>query len=309
MSSEEIKSLVEIFGSFGIGAIVSGGIAFYLVKFFFPSYVSEKAKNLATKEDIGLITEKVEKVRTEYSTVLEEVKTLNQLKVGAVEREKQVKKEVLLIAVESIIKCHNRIANFSNLELTEQEIMDGFSDDTGRIAKVHIVGSEGTVKAVVDLMGEISSSILTLSLERMPLGQRRNQILLISGFRDKAQSNADRLVDLMKNYNLEGIVDKKAWSSLNASFDRESGQVEDYNNELNHLWSEQNREHLEFVERCMNQFFYLLELLPNVVLSIRNELDLDISRDEYMKVMENNVQKGQKVFERFISRLSTSQSD
>ncbi len=36
-------------------------------KVFFTSYVSEKGKNLATKEDIAEITDKVEKVRLQYA--------------------------------------------------------------------------------------------------------------------------------------------------------------------------------------------------------------------------------------------------
>ena len=46
-------------GNFGVG-VTLGVIVVYLVsKFFLPSYFSEKGKNLATKEDVASITDKV----------------------------------------------------------------------------------------------------------------------------------------------------------------------------------------------------------------------------------------------------------
>jgi hypothetical protein len=44
-------------------------------KHYLPSYFIEKAKNLATKEDIGDITENIESVKTQYSIQLERIKS------------------------------------------------------------------------------------------------------------------------------------------------------------------------------------------------------------------------------------------
>ena len=48
MNTEEIEKLVAIIGSFGVGAILGGGIIFYFIKSYIPAYLSEKGKNLAT---------------------------------------------------------------------------------------------------------------------------------------------------------------------------------------------------------------------------------------------------------------------
>jgi hypothetical protein len=50
-----------------------------IVKNFFPSYLAEKGKNLAQKEDIGKITDLVETVRTQHAKQIEEVRHQNQL--------------------------------------------------------------------------------------------------------------------------------------------------------------------------------------------------------------------------------------
>lgn len=51
----------------------------FLLKDFFPSYTKEKGKNLATKEDIEAITEKIESIKADYAKSLEAVKAKIQL--------------------------------------------------------------------------------------------------------------------------------------------------------------------------------------------------------------------------------------
>lgn len=51
----------------------------YFLRVFFPSYTKEKGKNLATKEDIREITEKIESVKVDYAKSLETLKSNLQL--------------------------------------------------------------------------------------------------------------------------------------------------------------------------------------------------------------------------------------
>lgn len=55
--------------------LVGLGASALLAKKYLPSYVQEKAKNLATKEDIGAITNMIESVKTEYAKELEGLKS------------------------------------------------------------------------------------------------------------------------------------------------------------------------------------------------------------------------------------------
>lgn len=58
-----------------LGAAVPVGIGMALVKNYLPSYMNEKGKNLATKQDIGAITKAVEDVKHEYAGKLEEMRS------------------------------------------------------------------------------------------------------------------------------------------------------------------------------------------------------------------------------------------
>jgi hypothetical protein len=85
--------IISILSGFGIGAAVASFIAWLLLKNYLPSYLSEKGKNLATKEDIALITREVEEVRHEYTTLVEELRARQQLRMAAVDRRLQAHQE------------------------------------------------------------------------------------------------------------------------------------------------------------------------------------------------------------------------
>ncbi|MFP9116427.1 hypothetical protein ACLI08_01435 [Flavobacterium sp. RNTU_13] len=73
--------------------ILIGFVLFFTIKNFLPTYFAEKGKNLATKEDIEHITEKVEKIKAEFVKNIEFIKAdltyLNQNKfsIKAAERD------------------------------------------------------------------------------------------------------------------------------------------------------------------------------------------------------------------------------
>ena len=66
MDLVEIEKLMSLFGSLGLGALIGAVVLNLFIKSFLPSYFYEKGKNLATKEDIASITDKVESVKTDY---------------------------------------------------------------------------------------------------------------------------------------------------------------------------------------------------------------------------------------------------
>ncbi len=178
-------------------------------------FLSQKGKNLATQEDIERITDKVESVKSGYAEVLEEVKRNNQIKIAAIEREKLLKKEVYMDAVEAITISLNSVASFSNLNLSEEIVTKEFSSEAGKIAKVQIVGTGETVKAVTVFMSAIGTAILNLMLERASLIQRKNTIEINEKLRGKSRAEVERYISIMKNLNLQGNADQDVWDTVN----------------------------------------------------------------------------------------------
>lgn len=77
-------------------------VATMIWKNYFAKYVSEKAKNLATKEDITDITRQIENVKSEYALILEKSKSEFQVK-SALHQAYQSKCLEALVAVNDLL--------------------------------------------------------------------------------------------------------------------------------------------------------------------------------------------------------------
>ncbi len=103
-----IEMLLALFGSFGLGGLIAALLVSYLFKSYLPSYFAEKGKNLATKEDIGLITNEIEKVKIDYARnlqeiihqnnlLVEQIRGNNQLRTAALEKRLQAHQEAFTL--------------------------------------------------------------------------------------------------------------------------------------------------------------------------------------------------------------------
>jgi len=93
MSPEEIAFIYKHASAYGVAALLVVGIAYFIGRNAVGSYLSEKGKNLATREDIEQITSLVENVRAPYNQLLEELRARHQLRLAAIERRLQAHQE------------------------------------------------------------------------------------------------------------------------------------------------------------------------------------------------------------------------
>ena len=114
MDYEQIKTIVE--EVINNATIVDWWIYFLIIAFsaiggFIGAYLKKKGGNLATKEDIEIITEKIEKIRSQYSEQLETVKASlqlsNQLKLAALDKRLQKHQEAYTLWVDLVWNLRN----------------------------------------------------------------------------------------------------------------------------------------------------------------------------------------------------------
>ena len=305
MSIAEIKELISLLGSLWIGAVLGGGIIYFFIKSYIPAYLTEKAKNLATKEDISGITDQVEAVKIGYAKILEEVRSDNQLKLANIEREKSIKKEVYLKATEAVTRTQNMISSFSNLNIPNEEISKNMVDDSGIMAKVQIVGTKETVRATTIFMAAVRTKTLDLMLERSTLLERKATIEEVERLKAKAQQEIDRYVELMKSLNLQGNQDRGTWGAIERQVDFEQKQIDKRTSTIAELWELQGTEHVAFTKKCMDSFFEVSALLPPIILAVRNELEMEISPEDYLDIFNDNLDRGRAVFDELFAKVSS----
>jgi hypothetical protein len=111
MTPEELVALKSIFVGFSAGALVAAGVGYLLVKHFLSSYLTEKGRNFATREDIEEITRKVEGVRTQYVSLVEELKARHQLRLAAVDRRLQAHQDAFTLWRKLLAVTHTEEAS------------------------------------------------------------------------------------------------------------------------------------------------------------------------------------------------------
>lgn len=98
MSPEEICGFVRLLAAgFGFGAVVAAIVTALLLRHYLPAYLNEKGKNLATREDIASITREIERVRSEYGAMLEELKARHQLRLAAIDHRLRAHQEAFTL--------------------------------------------------------------------------------------------------------------------------------------------------------------------------------------------------------------------
>lgn len=112
-------TFLDLFVLSGVGGLVAGLVGHFLFRYFLSGYLSEKGKNLATKEDIAAITKEIERVRTQYAVLLEERKATHQLRMAGIDRRMQAHQEAFTLWREILRSVHSE-----NIDVTTLKCQD-----------------------------------------------------------------------------------------------------------------------------------------------------------------------------------------
>ena len=95
----DIYSVLYLFIAFVIGLVVRS---------LLPAYFSEKGKNLATREDIGAITNEMENARSTYTKSMEELSHQNKVLLEQIQQENRVGiEQIKPLTAEEILRREN----------------------------------------------------------------------------------------------------------------------------------------------------------------------------------------------------------
>jgi len=115
MNIEIANFIWSLVGSLGLGA----ALAVFISWFFLPGYLSEKGKNLATKEDIAKITEEIEKVKIRYTMSVEQYKANHQLRLAALDKRLHAHQEAFVFWRKLVAHAYHENIGMVVLEVQE----------------------------------------------------------------------------------------------------------------------------------------------------------------------------------------------
>lgn len=221
------------------------------------------------------------------------------------EREMALRKDIYLAAAEATSAGLIAVSRFANLDVPDEQLTEGYLAKAPSIIKVYIVAREETVRAVVNFSGELNAAFLRLFAKRLPLVLQKQQIAFLRGQIDTFTKEQLRMVELMKQYNMDGINDPQRWGTFQHIYDFERGRNEQTTQEADTLNASLIPRQLSFLEEVCDETITLGRLLTPALLSIRKELELPLDETEFQRILEEATAKQVESLKEFMRDLQS----
>jgi hypothetical protein len=144
------------------------------------------------------------------------------------ERKMDLKRQVYLEAAEAIMSMYSILNRLPDLTIIDSDLSEQFFNSSVSISKVNVIESDLTVKAISAVSLAISRKYLELTAKRLPLVQRQNEINIQNTLLAQSAAERDRMIELMKDFNLKGLVDQRLWKVINTNFEFEKKRCDEY---------------------------------------------------------------------------------
>ena len=224
--------------------------------------------------------------------------------VKANEREMTLKKEVYLSAAEAISLGINSIGSFANFGILDDAITKAYSDKSSSIARVHIIAGSETVNALSDFMNELASVFLTLFAERAKLSKEKTAIDILKKSIDDCSKQRDGTLEMMKQFNLEGLTNQQKWDALQRNYAFEANNVQTAVNQMTESSKTFFIKQLNFMKLCIEHTQKMNGLILPLLASVRRELDLPLDEEAYKLAIEDGIAKQRVAIEKFVNEFS-----
>jgi len=219
------------------------------------------------------------------------------------EREMELRKEVFLAAAEAIASGMNAISRFANLDLPNEQITGDYVEKSPAIAKVHVIGKAETIQAMVSFTGALSALFLQLFAKRFELMGERSSIALVDSQVEDFGKERDRVLELIKQHNIEGIVDERRWNVLQGSFEFEQRRINESLARRAELVGTLQPKHLEFMRECIHHTAALTKLITPVLSAVRAELELPFDDRAYHQLIVDSTARQQHGINEFLTKF------
>lgn len=219
------------------------------------------------------------------------------------ERGMALRKEVFLAAAEAIAAGMNAIGRFANFDLPNDQVTADYVAKAPAIAKVHVIARAETVKAMVGFTGELGALFMKLFARRFELMGEKSAITLIDNQVAEFGKERDRVLEMIKQHNIEGTVNERRWNVLQGDFEFEQKRVSEALARRAELVGALQPKHLAFMRECVDHTASLGKLLVPVLSAVRAELELEFDDQTYSMLLDDSVAKQQHAIDEFIKKF------
>lgn len=219
------------------------------------------------------------------------------------ERELSLRKEVYMDAVDAISTGINTVGKFTNLDIPDDKLTSSFSDKSSAISKVYIISQTDTVKAIDSIIWQLNEIYMRLMAKRFPLMALKQQIGIIQKQIAGFETERDRILELIKQFNISGEADQRKWSMLDQNYTFEATRIDEKIKEQSKCIMQLTSDQIVFMRDCIDEINKLNRLLIPAIKAVRHELEMPFDEISYAMIIEENIMKQQRSIEEFIEKV------
>ncbi len=219
------------------------------------------------------------------------------------EREMDLRKDVYLKIAEEMTVAQQFLAGLPQVDFTKidsSQFLKGFFIAS---SKIHIVGKYDTVEAVSITMKYFTSSFMKLMSLIIPLQNIKSDIDIATDMINKHSASSDHILSEMTNKNIDGSMDKRTMTVLQTNSKYHQGEIAKLTEERDNNWSSYNKSLRHYQVECMKESIEISKLSINALLLIRQELEMEIDKEKYKKLMDSNLKELEGTLHSFIKSL------
>jgi hypothetical protein len=219
------------------------------------------------------------------------------------DREMALRKEVFLSAAEAVAAGMNSIGRFANFDIPNDQVTQPYVEKSPAISKVHVIARTETILPLAQFTSRLGALYLELFARRHELMSERNAIALVDNQVAQFGKERDRILEMIKQHNIQGVVDQRRWKVLQDNFEFEQKRINDGLAHRAQLAAALQPKHLEFMRQCLSHTEQLGGMLIPVLTAVRRELELPLDEAAYRQAMMESYAQQQQAVDGFIRKF------
>lgn len=219
------------------------------------------------------------------------------------ERELSLKKEIYLDAAEAVSAAITSLLNLTNLNMSNEKVLESFLQKSSVLAKVHVVGTMQTIVSLANLMDEHRKQTFDLWVVRHQLNAQKSAIENLDNLVARFQQEVDITMELIKQFNNSGADDQQRWARLQSSVEFEMKRVNDGLEKRGALAQNLAVEHAAFIAAGSRASSEVSKHVVPLVKAIRQELELPFDLDGYQTLVDKSLSLQIKDSDQYLAKV------
>lgn len=192
----------------------------------------------------------------------------------AKDRKATLRREVYLYASEEMVKVTAYLASLPQMDLTKINAGEGLTNFGAAVAKLQLIAEPETVRLITELYGKLGQLFFRLLIQAEPIHSLKSDIDIADGFYKRHDSEVQRILSAMTQYNESASTNIEVFQGLDRSFKFHSEQRQKYAEDRNIAWEKVHPLQREFLKTYATELKATSELQVHTMVAMRGELDV-----------------------------------